>query len=915
MTVLRSREVLPPPPTPKTLETPSNTLPHPSTPSQLHETHPPGPHSPSPAASVTDSTASPADCVSGPGVSRRRSSRLAAKGLSAEHSAVNPGRKDLCGRITRGSTEIIAETIDERDSGPALSAKMGVRSICSGVEALEVNEGAEGLSEPMRSIDFGSTGSKSDKVNVNGKRKLIPTIDSLAGELVDESPESKRCLSLRSGKRVFKTVEQEKGISTLQSNSDALVEEGQDLKDNDNDAIALGGSGEVVIEELKEECSRIDENDCSKSRSRFSRRDKGKWIVDGQSSNGNDTVVLHSELNDDVLSDNLVDHQNYCSARERPKGMVIEKGKRKFTDTSYNDGADMDADGFAGIDLNATEENGEGQLIASALLSLSEEVRIDSKMRYEYCSGEGEVSYTPHLRDDGHRSDENQDIESSSQEEVQGNIAAENRRLLIQQHGNAAREFSRRTALEFAHYYNEDDHSLWHARAEAEDNVEDWPGPFSTAMKIASDRAKGLRVRMSSEEEHVPAPVVWIPRKNRCGSRPKSSSPPSLRDLCLWVLAKNADAISSLDFVPDAFRHKLCRLLCDSRKMNHHFLDLLLCGSPTEVCIWDCSWLCEEEFVKSFQGCDTSKLMILQLDQCGRCVPDYVLLSTLAQSSNSLPALKSLSLSGACRLSDIGMAALVSSAPALQSLNLSQCSFLTSSSIDSIANSLGSTLRELYLDDCQNLDPMLMISAMKKLEHLEVFSLAGIKDLHDKFFQEFLTDGGHNLKQLILTNCVELTNKSIKAISENCSALCAIDLVNLLRLTDYALCCLASGCPALQKLKLSRNLFSDEAVSAFVEISGENLKELSLNNIKKVGRSTAISLACFSKNLVSLDLSWCRNLTNEALGLIVDNCLSLRVLKLFGCSQVTEVFLDGHSNPEVEIIGLKLSPVWPQKPY
>lgn len=54
----------------------------------------------------------------------------------------------------------------------------------------------------------------------------------------------------------------------------------------------------------------------------------------------------------------------------------------------------------------------------------------------------------------------------------------------------------------------------------------------------------------------------------------------------------------------------------------------------------------------------------------------------------------------------------------------------------------------------------------------------------------------------------------------------------------------------------------------------------------QVGRSTAISLACFSKNLVSLDLSWCRNLTNEALGLIVDNCLSLRVLKLFGCSQV-----------------------------
>lgn len=224
---------------------------------------------------------------------------------------------------------------------------------------------------------------------------------------------------------------------------------------------------------------------------------------------------------------------------------------------------------------------------------------------------------------------------------------------------------------------------------------------------------------------------------------------------------------------------------------------------------------------------------ILELNQCGRSILDFVVLSTLARSSNSLPALKSLSLTGACRLSDIGIAALVCSAPVLQSLNLSQCSFLTSSSIDSIANSLGSTLRELYLDDCLKINPMLMISAMKKLQHLEVLSLAGIGDVCDEFIQEFLPAGGHNLKELILTNCVyvpwtylyglllsvpllnrafflgcrKLTNKSIKAISETCSSLRAIDLVNLSKLTDYALCCLASGCKGLQKLKLCRNLF------------------------------------------------------------------------------------------------------------
>lgn len=61
---------------------------------------------------------------------------------------------------------------------------------------------------------------------------------------------------------------------------------------------------------------------------------------------------------------------------------------------------------------------------------------------------------------------------------------------------------------------------------------------------------------------------------------------------------------------------------------------------------------------------------------------------------------------------------------------------------------------------------------------------------------------------------------------------------------------------------------------------------LGLSDNFQVAQNTAVSLARLSRNLHYLDLSWCRNLTNEALGLIVDGCLSLKVLKLFGCTQV-----------------------------
>lgn len=145
---------------------------------------------------------------------------------------------------------------------------------------------------------------------------------------------------------------------------------------------------------------------------------------------------------------------------------------------------------------------------------------------------------------------------------------------------------------------------------------------------------------------------------------------------------------------------------------------------------------------------------VLQLDQCGRCLSDFVLQASLARSPKCLPALAILSLTGAFRLSDVGISALISSSPALRSINLSQCSLLTSSSIKTLADSLESSLKELYIDDCQNIDAMLILPPLQKLKHLEVLSLAGIQTVCDDFIREFVISCGHNMKELVLTGCV-----------------------------------------------------------------------------------------------------------------------------------------------------------------
>ncbi|KAF2285058.1 hypothetical protein P3X46_007462 [Hevea brasiliensis] len=436
----------------------------------------------------------------------------------------------------------------------------------------------------------------------------------------------------------------------------------------------------------------------------------------------------------------------------------------------------------------------------------------------------------------------------------------------------------------------------------------DSQSPFALAMKAIRKRNSSQNVHKKSLPGLSEPPFKWVPANNR-GRNGFQRSVPKLLDICLDFIAKNADKIVSLEYIPDNLKHKLSQMVSCYRKSDARFVELLAGNSPTEIRVWDTSQLTEDECSKIFSTLDTKNLTVLQLDLCGLCMPDYVLCTTLARPLHKLSKLATLSLRGAHRLSDCGLSALAVSAPVLQSINLSQCSLLTSSSINDLASHLGSTLRELYMDDCQNIDAMLILPAFKKFKRLEVLSVAGIRTVRDGFVIAMVEACGMNMKELVFANCVELTDISLKFVGENCPNLCALDLSHLHNLTDKALQYLANGCRSIHKLKLCRNDFSDEAVAAFLEASGESVNVLSLNNISRVSLHTALAIAKCLRSLLSLDLSWCRKLTNEALGLIVDSCSSLKVLTLFGCTQITEVFLNGHSNSLVHIIGCKMTPI------
>ncbi|XP_073151371.1 DNA repair protein rhp7-like [Henckelia pumila] len=426
------------------------------------------------------------------------------------------------------------------------------------------------------------------------------------------------------------------------------------------------------------------------------------------------------------------------------------------------------------------------------------------------------------------------------------------------------------------------------------------PGPFSEALKLIKE------LTSKGESQDV---IKWKPSVENLDHRITAPLVPSLLDLSVKALAENAEGLVSLELVPDMLRRRLTDVLCDTCRMSVHILNLLVKGYPTEIRIKNCSWLTDEQFHQAFNNCQTKNLMVLQLDLCGQIILDLAFRDMLSRSSNKFSSLIIISLRGACRLSDSGLKELVLAAPYLQSINLGQCPILTCDGINYIADLLGLNLRELYIDDCPKIDAMLILPAFRKFKCLEVLSVGEIQSVTDEFVSELINSCGHSIKELDLANCQELTDCALKTIGSKCVDLCSLNISYLHNLTDMGMEHLANGCKSMLQLKLCRNGFSDEAIASFLESCGGSLTKLSLNNVRKIGSNTAFSLAKYSRKLLSLDLSWCRGITDESLGLIVDSCPSLKLLKLFGCKQITRVFLYGHSNPVVQIVGLNLTPI------
>ena len=81
------------------------------------------------------------------------------------------------------------------------------------------------------------------------------------------------------------------------------------------------------------------------------------------------------------------------------------------------------------------------------------------------------------------------------------------------------------------------------------------------------------------------------------------------------------------------------------------------------------------------------------------------------------------------------------------------------------------------------------------------------------------------------------------------------------------------------------------------------LLELSLNKIPALSDAALVALRRRCTGLTVLDISWCRGVSDHGIGALVDACEGLEKLSLWGCTQLTRHFDDGHSRDGLRVIG------------
>nr|XP_020635726.1 F-box/LRR-repeat protein 17 [Pogona vitticeps] len=239
------------------------------------------------------------------------------------------------------------------------------------------------------------------------------------------------------------------------------------------------------------------------------------------------------------------------------------------------------------------------------------------------------------------------------------------------------------------------------------------------------------------------------------------------------------------------------------------------------------------------------------------------------------------------QLSDTSIIAVASQCPQLQKVHVGNQDRLT----DEGLKQLGSECRELkdiHFGQCYKISDEGMIIIAKgclKLQRIYMQENKLVTDQSVKAFAEHCPE----LQYVGFMGC-SVTSKGVIHLT-NLRNLSSLDLRHITELDNETVMEIVKRCKNLTSLNLCLNWIINDRCVEVIAKEGQNLKELYLVSCK-ITDYALIAIGQYSMTIETVDVGWCKEITDQGATQIAQSSKSLRYLGLMRCDKVNEITVE-----------------------
>ncbi|KAJ2764122.1 UV-damaged DNA-binding protein rad7, partial [Coemansia nantahalensis] len=469
-------------------------------------------------------------------------------------------------------------------------------------------------------------------------------------------------------------------------------------------------------------------------------------------------------------------------------------------------------------------------------------------------------------------------------------------------------------------------------RGEAGDRMLCAPCRRSVDKAAAAKEAAAKRVRKVAPTLPPPKPKRRRAKKTEDGLLEIDLGLPSLQDLCVRTIAHHVDQVESFGGIAAESLNKICRIISKMRRLDEQTLPLFVSPERTSVTLYDCTKINAGGIDRIIATCPG--LEALHLEFCGRLDGDVMMalakglprLTSVRLDGAFLvkdEAWAAFFAEMGGRLRDFkvayagmgprAMRALITHCTELEELRVAECSDFDDDCLAMLApplteseeaaqeperllraqrrrHSIGAETPEGAAEEVPRWQPLARLRVLELPRphkpmasataarvvrtlgaQLQVLDLRGFRDLDDAFLLQALSQHGHNLRELCLGECNEISSDAFAEF--------------------FARGTVGGACPAthgLMRLDLGRCYgLANGVVDALVRHSRATLRHLCLNSVDDSLAADGVLALAGAAVLEELDLSWVRCVTDAVLEKILPACPRLAVVRVYGCPGVT----------------------------